>query len=113
MQSIDKLDETQEKTAEHLNTTRGHAHSVRPVLGRHLPRGIYIVQEGKGGPIFRIDTPESYANSRTLTTDRVSNLKKLQRIRRIRKVGYRKRLATNRDVRLFGPAIVMGEDAAA
>jgi len=82
---------------------------------RRKPRAVYIVQEGEGGPIYRIETPESYAGRKQISSSNVTSLKKLARIKRVRDRGYVKRLATNADVRRYGPAIVMpaGDEKAA
>lgn len=80
-------------------------------VATHNPRGIFIVQEGKGGPIFRIETPESYAGRKTIKAGSSSSLKKLARIGRVRKRGYVKRPATRKDIDRYGPPIVMGEAA--
>lgn len=76
----------------------------------HNPRGIFIVRDGPTGPIYRIETPESFRGRRRISAGRSSSIKKLGRISRAQKRGFIQRLATDRDISRYGPAIVVGDD---
>jgi len=96
-----------ESQQEQLATAGKDGTQVQRARPIRKPRGYYILQESADSPAYKIETAESYAGRKN-PTGKTSNLKKLARIARVRKVGFVKTLATTTDILRYGPAIITG-----
>ena len=67
----------------------------------------YIYRDEKNNRDYLVEIAEGYCNRRKLS-QKSSNIKKLQRMNRVRQRGFRKQLATQSEVKTYGPAINVG-----